>query len=290
MIQPETFESLRPRLFGIAYRMLGSAMEAEDIVQEAYVRARDVSDMQSARAYLTRVVTNLCLDQLKSARAQREVYVGEWLPEPIFTPIGDSAGAHTPDEAVEDRETLSMAFLLLLDHLSPPERAVFVLHEVFDYGYGEIAETMDKTPAACRQLLRRAKQHLGDPHLPSADPNGRALLEQFISALTAGDVPQIMALLAEDVVMIADGGGKVAAATRPIYGTTHVARFLHGLKRGIKPSIRVTTARVNGQESLIVWDGDRVEFVSIPEWRDGKLYRLYQVRNPDKLHLRVLAT
>ncbi len=272
----EEFEALRPRLFGIAYRMLGSAMEAEDMVQEAYLRARDVGEIQSAKAYLTRVVTNLCLDHLKSAAARREVYTGNWLPEPILT----------PDDSMEERETLSMAFLLLLDHLSPPERAVFLLHEVFDYSYDEIAESMGKSSAACRQLMHRAKTHIGDPRPPTPDPNGEALLHQFIAAMGSGDVNQVMALLAEDVVAISDGGGKVTAATRPVKGADHVGRFIKGFERGIKPTTRYTMPLINGTPGVIVWDGyTKIDLVLIPEWRNEKLYRLYIVLNPDKLNL-----
>lgn len=274
----DEFEALRPRLFGVAYRMLGSAMEAEDIVQEAYLRARAAGEMQSPKAYLTRVVTNLCLDHLKSARERREIYPGEWLPEPVLT----------PDDPAEERETLSMAFLLLLDHLSPPERAVFLLHEVFDYSHDEIADALGKSPAACRQLLRRAKTHLGDRQPVTSDPRGEALLHEFFAALSSGDVAQVMALMTDDVVVISDGGGKVAAARKPITGAADVAHFMQGLRRGIKPTTRFTMPLINGEVSAIVWEEDAVNTVMIPEWRDGKLYRVYFVRNPDKLNLRAV--
>ncbi len=279
MIRMDEFEALRPRLFGIAYRMLGSAMEAEDIVQTAYLRAHDAGEMQSAKAYLTRVVTNLCLDQLKSARERREVYVGDWLPEPVLT----------PDDTAEARETLSMAFLLLLDHLSPPERAVFLLHEVFDYSHDEIGEVLGKSPVACRQLLRRARTHLGDPPAPTPDPHGHALLEQFIEALNSGDVAEVMAVMRSDVAVISDGGGKAVAARHPIEGAEPVTRLIQGLVRtGVKPTTRYTMPIINGAASVVVWDADQVVTVMIPEWRDGKLYRIYFMRNPDKLNLRTV--
>jgi len=247
----EAFTAVRPLLYSIAYRMLGSAMEAEDVVQEAYLRWREASDtdVRSHRAYLVTIVTRLSINQLRSARVQRETYVGPWLPEPIVT-------EHAPDASwrVELAESLSMAFLVLLERLSPIERAVFLLHDVFEFEYAEIARIVDKSEANCRQLLARAKKHLGGPRprFEVAPEHNRRMLERFSRAATTGDMDGLLALLAEDITLWSDGGGKAAAALNPIYGADRVARFMLGALRKFVPADHVVRpAAINGQPGLI---------------------------------------
>src|SRR2546427_1932457 len=211
----EVFAEVRPILFSIAYRMLGSVMDAEDVVQEAYLRWQEASDddVRSPRAYLATMVTRLCINQLRSARVQREAYVGPWLPEPLVT-------EHTPDPSgsVELAESLSMAFLVLLERLSAIERAVFLLHEVFDFEYPEIARIVDKSEANCRQIFARAKKRVESSHarFPASVEEAGRLLERFTRATAAGDMDGLLAVLAEDITLWPDGGGKApgAASTR----------------------------------------------------------------------------
>ena len=225
---PETYESLRPLLFSIAYRMVGSVSEAEDIVQEAYLRHHRAvresdTEVQAPKAWLSAVTTRLAIDHLRSARVRRETYVGPWLPEPLMTdPAPD------PSEQVELADSLSIAFLAVLESLSPVERAVYLLREVFGYGYDEIAGIVDRTEDNCRQLATRARRHV-EAHRPRfAVPRERQeeLTERFIEAVQTGDDDALVAMLAEDAVAYTDGGGKVRAAPRPIAGRDKVARFL----------------------------------------------------------------
>lgn len=281
----ESFESFRPRLFGIAYRMLGSAMEAEDIIQEAYLRVHDRpdADVHAPKAFLSRVVTRLCLDELKTARARREQYVGAWLPEPVLTTPGVS-------ERLSERESLSLAFLLLLETLSPTERAVFVLHEVFDYGYAEIAVILDKSEATCRQILHRARQHVAShrSRFTIDSEMHRHLLDQFLQAVAGGDLDGLVRLLSEDVVSLSDGGGQVSTATRPISGSDHVARFMIGLGRKIQANMTLEIALINGAEGLIIRERHHVFSVILLEVADDRIVRVYLIRNPHKLRLPVL--
>ena len=276
------FETLRPLLFGIAYRMLGSAMEAEDIVQEAYLRYRDVAEehVRSPKALLTTIVTRLCLDHLKAARVQREVYIGDWLPEPVLT-------QDLPFERAIEAETLSMAFLLLLEHLSPLERAVFLLHEVFDYTYREIGEIADRSEPACRQLLHRAKVQISMHRSHLADPVdvSHRVLAQFVDAVSSGDVAGVMQLIADDGVSVSDGGGKASAATRPLVGADRIARFIMGLVRQAPPDSEVEVASINAQPGLIVRVSGHVEIVVVLHVYLGQIQRVYFIRNPEKLHL-----
>src|SRR5256714_3505897 len=217
----ESFESYRSYLFGIAYRMLGSAMDAEDMVQETYLRYQATSPetINSLKAFLTTIITRLCMDQLHLARRKREMYVGPWLPEPINTTM--TAESVDPQERVDTEETISLAFLLLMEQLQPIERAVFLLREVFEYDYSEIAAFLGKSEVTCRQWFSRAKNHLGDhrPRFPASPDTHRQLLTGFLQAAQAGEMPALMNLLAEDVTLWVDSGGKVkGAATRPISG------------------------------------------------------------------------
>lgn len=279
-----TFESTRPLLFAVAYRMLGSVMDAEDILQEAYLRWQEAPDhdVRSPQAYLTTIVTRLAINQLRSARHRRETYVGPWLPEPLVTD-------HAPDPSghLELAESLSMGFLVLLERLSPVERAVFLLHEVFELDYAQIAGIVGKSEVNCRQLLARAKQRLGEPVARfSADPaQADRLMERFTTAAESGDMEGLLDVLAEDITVWADGGGKVrGAALRPVRGATAAARFILGVLRRFVPADRTMERRwINGAPGLLIRVGGRPLAALAVEIRDGHIRGIYTVGNPDKL-------
>jgi len=276
------FEAERPWLLGIAYRMLGEVQEAEDTVQDAYLRwtAADRTDIDSPRAWLTKAVTNLCLNRLDSARARRETYVGPWLPEPVLA--GPVLG---PLETVEQRDTVSVAMLTLMERLTPAERAVFVLREAFGYPHHEIAEMLDVTDAASRQLHTRARRHLSarDRHR-AADPGAtRKLVERFLEAAFQGDLAGLTELLAEDVVAYGDGGGKATAGRRPIVGPQKVARLCLGLAGNQAAGVEMTIEDVNGGVGLVGRIDGVVLGIAAVEVSDGLITGLYNVVNPDKL-------
>jgi RNA polymerase sigma-70 factor (ECF subfamily) len=282
---PGDVAGVRPRLFGIAYRMLGSVVDAEDAVQETFLRWEEARANETAIAapegWLVAVATRLCIDQLRSARVRREQYVGEWLPEPLV------AGA-SPDleESAEMAESVSMAFLILLERLSPVERAVFLLHEVFAYGYAEIAVIVDKSEAACRQLAKRARASLEAGRRrfhPAADANQR-LVAGFLRASVEGDLPGLLALLTEDITLVADGGGKVPAARVPIHGAERVARALIGFVPLAPAGWWPDLATVNGGLGLVVRlaNGDPFAVLAL-DVEDGRIATIRAVGNPDKL-------
>jgi RNA polymerase sigma-70 factor (ECF subfamily) len=279
----EAFDQNRPLLCSIAYRMTGSVMEAEDAVQEAYLRWQRASEeeVRSPSAYLSKVVTRLCIDRLRSARVRREQYVGPWLPEPM---LGEQAQEIGGKAEIED--TLSMAFLVLLESLTPVERAVFLLREVFDYEYAEIATLIGKSEANCRQISRRARQSVAArrPRFESSPQQEERLLEGFLEASLAGDMEGLLALLSEDVTLYSDGGGKTRAALRPIYGADKVARFLSGILTNIPPDFAVRQTRVNGRPGLVGYfgDGSPQSVVSI-EVAGGSIQAIRLVVNPEKL-------
>jgi len=294
-VAPEAaaFEAHRPLLFSIAYRMLGRASEAEDVVQDAYLRyaASAPSDVRSLRAWLGTVVTRLCLDRLKSASAQREQYVGPWLPEPVI----DADREPSLARAVEQRESTTLAFLVLLESLTPQERAVFVLREAFDYEYSDIAEILDITPANCRQLYHRAKARLREhrPRFHASREHHRKLVESFAQAMQHGDASVLQDLLAQDVVFTADGGGKISAVTRPVAGREAVLKLLMGLVRQLQihnekvaadEQYSLTVDRVNGMSAVLAWRGTAIETVfTFVEDGDQGITAIDVVRNPDKL-------
>jgi RNA polymerase sigma-70 factor, ECF subfamily len=279
-----TFQQLRPMLFGIAYRMLGSAADAEDMLQEAFLRYQAVEGVENAGAFLRTVVTRLCLDQLKSARAQRESYIGQWLPEPIPS----ERLATDPDQAVEQTESVSLAFLLLLESLSPEERAVFLLREVFEYEYAEIAHTLNKSEAACRQHLSRARKHIEAHRTPPANTappaQHRHILMQFVQAMSEGDVPALMALMTDSVTAISDGGGKVRAAPHPLLGRALVGKFMAGLRKFVQPDDQFGIQSVNGRDALVIRaaDGSATTVLAL-HVVDGLVQDIYAIVNPDKL-------
>jgi RNA polymerase sigma-70 factor, ECF subfamily len=271
----------RGRLLGLAYRMLGSRSDAEDVVQDAYLRFAGAQDVHNAEAFLVTVVTRLCLDRLKSAKAQREVYIGPWLPEPVFDAEGLSA-----DAATELADDLSFALLLALDRLSPLERAAFLLHDVFDTPFPEIAAMLDRTEAACRQLASRARRTVRDNRpIPAAVPANHAyLLQAFSEAVASGDIRQLAELLREDAVAITDGGGRKFAARNPIKGVDKVARFFIGLAGKIAgQDVRIQPAVINGAVGALLYlDGELDHTMSMAISGD-KIAAIYIVRNPDKL-------
>ncbi|GHO97960.1 DNA-directed RNA polymerase sigma-70 factor [Reticulibacter mediterranei] len=282
----ESFETYRPYLFAIAYRMLGSAMDAEDMVQETYIRfsATPPETIHSPKAFLTTIITRLCMDQLQLARRKRETYVGPWLPEPILTT--ETAEVADPEQRVETEESISLAFLILLEELQPFERAVFLLREVFEYEFAEMASMLNKSEAACRRSFSRAKQHLREhrPRFPASRQTHRQLLSRYQQAVQTGEMNPLMSLLAEDVTLWADGGGKIkTAALRPIVGRDKVARFSLGTRRFMPAGHRIEMAEVNGQPALIVYDGNQVFSVLTIEVEDEQIRSIQIIANPEKL-------
>jgi RNA polymerase sigma-70 factor, ECF subfamily len=277
----DAFTELRPLLFSIAYRMLGTVSDAEDVVQDAYLRWRGAFGVRDAESYLVRVVTRLCLDRLGSARARREVYVGPWLPEPILT----GPGTAEPLETVERRESVSFAVLLLLERLSPTERAVFILRGVFDYAYDELAGMLDLAPAHCRQLYRRARSHLSQQRR-RFQPSRQAhvdLTRRLLAAASGGDLDGLQALLCDDVTVLTDGGGRVRAALRPVMGRSAVARFLLAVSPNGPAAPRMRMVEVNGTPALVITDRGRLTHVGLVQGRGARAWRIYVVANPDKL-------
>ena len=271
----------RGRLLGLAYRMLGSRSDAEDVVQDAYLRFAGAQDVHNPEAFLVTVVTRLCLDRLKSAKAQREVYVGPWLPEPVFDAEGLSADATT--ELADD---LSFALLLALDRLSPLERAAFLLHDVFDTPFSEIAATLGRTEASCRQLASRARRAVRDNRPPPAraPDNHARLLQAFGEAVASGNVTQLAALLREDAVALTDGGGRKTAARNPIRGAERIARFFIGIAaKNAGHDMRIEPAMINGAAGALLYlDGELDNTMSMAIDGD-RIAAIYIVRNPDKL-------
>ena len=273
----DAFAAHRERLFALAYRMLGSAAEAEDVLQDAWLRWQGAQSIESPGAWLTTVTTRLCLDHLKSARVRREQYVGPWLPEPIATPVGDGV----------DPETISIAFLLVLERLSPSERAVYLLHKVFDLDYPEIAATLGKSEAAVRQLFHRAGAHLahGRPRYAPTQEEHLRLLTSFLVAVQSGEFASVQALLAEDARAVTDGGGHARAALNVVAGRERVAKLFLGLvKKGdagadARPELR----EVNGWPALMLWQGERLHSVVTIETDGQTIYAVHVVVNPEKL-------
>ncbi|TVT47511.1 RNA polymerase sigma-70 factor [Amycolatopsis rhizosphaerae] len=276
------FEQYRPRLFGLAYRMLGSAAEAEDVVQDAFLRFRgaDREAINALSAWLTRVVTNLCLNRLAAAARQREHYIGPWLPEPVIT----EDGALGPLETVQQRDSVSLALLVLLERLTPAERAVFVLREAFAYGHREIAEIMGISEANCRQLHHRAKARV-DEGRPRFQPDRRRqfdLLQRFLAAAQEGDLPALEAFLAEDVVSWSDGGGQVTSARRPVLGREKVARLCAGMMNRAT-GVEFGFAEVNGDPAVLGLAGPMLLGVWVMEVTGECISALRAVTNPEKL-------
>ncbi|HEU0000291.1 MAG TPA: RNA polymerase sigma-70 factor [Ktedonobacteraceae bacterium] len=286
----ESFETYRSYLFAIAYRMLGSAMDAEDMVQETYLRYQNTppETIGSHKAFLTTIISRLCVDQLHLAHRKREQYLGPWLPEPIIT--AETREVISTEERVDREESISMAFLLLLEQLQPVERAVFLLREVFDYDYAEIASFLGKSEVTCRQWFSRAKKHLADhrPRFSTPPETQRQMLISFQRALQAGEMTALVNMLAEDVTFWADGGGKVkGVATRQIFGRNAVARFALDnspiFRNTLPADSRMELAEVNGQPALITRSGDKALAVLTIDVEAGQIKAIRFIANPDKL-------
>jgi len=286
----ESFETYRTYLFAIAYRMLGSAMDAEDMVQETYLRYQNTpkDSITSLKAFLTTIISRLCVDQLHLARRTREQYLGTWLPEPIIT--ADNLQVISPEERVDREESISLALLLVLEQLQPVERAVFLLREVFDYDYAEIASFLGKSEVACRQWFSRAKKHLADhrPRFSAPPETQRRMLISFQQALQAGEMTPLMNMLAEDVTFWADGGGKVkGVAIHQLFGRDEVVRFILSnspiFRSTLPADSRVELAEVNGQPGLITRSGERAFAVLTIDVEAEQIKAIRFVANPDKL-------
>jgi RNA polymerase sigma-70 factor (ECF subfamily) len=276
-----TFEALRGRIFGLAYRMLGSRADAEDVVQETYVRWHAVSPgmVETPEAWLVTTASRLAIDRLRRLRTEREAYVGPWLPEPIVT-------AAAPDHDLDLAGDLSIAFLTLLERLAPDERAAFLLHDVFDVGYADIAAVLEKSEAACRQVVHRARTRVrGERKRFDASESAKAaLLEKFTAAMEARDEQALLALFAPDATWTADGGGKTAAAPRPIVGAARIARLVIGLREKFwAANRRIEVATVNGETGLCLRDGDRLTAVLTIATDGERILDVYAVVNPEKL-------
>ncbi|HEY1013174.1 MAG TPA: RNA polymerase sigma-70 factor [Herpetosiphonaceae bacterium] len=275
----ELFNQYRPLLFAIAYRMLGSVMDAEDMVQETFLRwERSAAEIESPKAYLTTAITRLCIDHLGSARMQRESYIGPWLPEPLAT-------ANDPGESAALAESLSVAFMVLLERLNPTDRAIFLLREAFGYDYGEIAAIVGKSEANCRQIARRARErvHSDRPRFQAPPAQVARLTEAFLHTCAAGDLDGLIAMLAEDATIYSDGGGKVTAARKPISGAEKVARFILGVLEKVKGAVEVRVMSVNGEPSIVMFAGPAPISVLSMHVADDRIEDLYLVVNPDKL-------
>ena len=285
MNEVSLFEAQRAYLRGLAYRMTGSLADAEDVVQEAYLRwnGADTDSVREPRAFLTTLVTRLCLDQRKSARVRRETYVGSWLPEPVI-----DTDQLTADAMTELAQDVSMALMLALERLSPAERAAFLLHDVFGYDHPEIAEMLGKSATACRKLAERARGHVQASRVraqPSEEECTRVVVA-FLKAVASGDATQLGEMLVEDAVIYTDGGGRVPAATNPIYGRDRIVRFMLGVTaKPVAGRRSVRMAKLNGMPGFLLFlDGNLVQATSFELGTEGVTV-IYSVRNPDKLAL-----
>jgi RNA polymerase sigma-70 factor (ECF subfamily) len=298
-VTAEAFEQLRPLMFSIAYRMLGTVSEAEDIVQEAFLRYHQAisgaGQPESPKAYLSAVTTRLCIDHLRSARVRRESYVGEWLPEPLVTsPPALGRPAADPADLAEQADSLSMAFLLLLERLTPLERAVFLLHDVFSFGYDETASIVGRSEASCRQLAHPARLHV-DEHRPRFEASQRKrdeLASKFFGAVSQGDMAGLVAMLADDVTVYGDSGGVPPAWLRPVSGSGRVSRLLTGIAGQLRDVGGILRAvQVNGQPGALVLgpDGDLISVFQL-DIADGRVQTIRSIISRDKLrHLGPLA-
>jgi RNA polymerase sigma-70 factor (ECF subfamily) len=286
------FDQHRSLLFSIAYRMLGSVTDAEDMLQETFIRWQEASDsdeeIRSPRAFLITIISRLCINHLQSARVQREEYVGQWLPEPIVTGPGSD-----PLEMVRVDESLSMAFLVVLERLTPVERAVFLLREVFEYQYAEIADFLGLSEGNCRQILGRARGHVSEvrPRFETSERKRDDLLERFLTATSSGDMEGLLALLATDVVLHTDGGGKAVAAPNLIHGARNVARGAVGTLNKLLPkNLEYRVTDINGEAGVVSYLNGKPYSVLTVEVREGRIQAIYIVSNPDKLgHVPALA-
>jgi RNA polymerase sigma-70 factor (ECF subfamily) len=286
MAETVDIHSHRSRLEAIAYRMLGSMAEAEDAVQETYLRwhrqdqAQQVSEIREPKAWLITTLTRHCIDRLRAAKVQRESYVGMWLPEPVV-----QEPVLQPVDRLELAETLSMAMLMMLERLSPDERAAFLLHEVFETDYADVARILGKTEAACRQLVHRAKDRVkaGKPRFAPSRAEQEKVMEAFRRAVASGDVAGLAALFSSDATLYTDGGGKVTATINPVHGADKIARFFIGVSKKYPEDARIVPRLVNGSLGYVIYLGDRVLQANHFEFDGGRIVAVHIVRNPDKL-------
>ncbi len=283
MQQPTSvsWEEQRPYLFAIAYRMLGSISDAEDMVQEAFVRTQQSGELlRQPRSYLATAVTRLCMEHLRKAYVRRESYVGPWLPEPLVESVEPEAERRT-----EQAESLSLAFLRILENLTPTERAVFLLREVFDYSYDEVASIVEKTPASCRQLAKRARDHIQEnrPRYTASEEKKQHLMGQFFLCCTEGDMEGFLTVLSEDAILYSDGGGKVHAARRPIYGADKIARFFLGILKKKQEDVVVLPAFVNGEPGLVEYLHGQPQSAFTVTIENDRITELFVINNPDKI-------
>ncbi|MFI9548144.1 RNA polymerase sigma-70 factor [Streptomyces sp. NPDC052016] len=281
----DVFEQHRPLLLGVAYRMLGRVADAEDVVQDAWLRwsAADRAEVRAPRAYLVRVTTRLALDRLARIKSRNEAYVGPWLPEPYVTDFGDTV-QDTAERAVL-ADSVSLAVLVVLESLSPLERAVFVLREAFGYPYAEIGVVLDRTEAAVRQLAGRARRHVEErrPRYEVDPAQRRELTERFLAAAADGDLEALMELLAPDARLVGDSGGKAKAPLRTLESADHIGRFLIGVARRGVPDLSYRFVEVNGGFAVLVLSGDKADSVFQLDVAEGRVQAVYIIRNPDKL-------
>lgn len=281
----DLFESHRSRLFGIAYGMLGQVMDAEDVVQEAYVRWTSVSraTIENPAAYLTTITTRLAIDRLRSAQKRRELYVGPWVPEPILAPVDTVTD---PADVVAEAEQISLALLAALERLNPVERAVLLLRDVFDLDYPEIADVIERSPANCRQIAVRAREHVGDSSRLYATTTDRrdALMTSFLGAMTTGNIEELADLLAADITLWSDGGGKARAALHPIHGAVKVSRFLIGVRKNAARGDMFGFASANGDPAVVLERDGAVYAVMTFQLADEAIVGIRSILNPDKLH------
>jgi RNA polymerase sigma-70 factor (ECF subfamily) len=275
----EAFEAQRPRLKRLAYRMLGSVAEAEDVVQDAWLRwTRAGEGVADPAAWLVRATTRLCIDRLRAAKVEREAYRGPWLPEPLIEPL--------TEDPVERAEDVSVAFLLALERLSPLERAVFLLHDVFDQDYAAVAKTLERNEAAVRQLASRAREHVREarPRFAVSQEDASRLAAAFMTAVSKDDTRALSAVLAEDAILVADGGGKRSAALRILVGSEDIIRLFQGLTWRHGPKAHpVTQVRINGYPGFVLSLEDGPETIAFQPGEDGRIAAVYMMRNPEKL-------
>ena len=282
-IRLATFDQYRSLLFSIAYRMLGSVSDAEDMLQETFIRWQQSEEesVRSPRAFLVTIVSRLCINQLQSARMQREEYIGQWLPEPIVTDL-----ASDPFGIIKVDESISMAFLVLLERLTPVERAVFLLREVFEYEYAEVASILGQSEVNCRQILRRARQHVSAmrPRFAASEQKQSDLFERFLSAIRTGEMKGLVELLSKDVVLHSDSGGKAIAVPNMVQGSDNVARgILGGLKKLVPTNLVRRLTLVNGEPGLVNYLNGKPHSVLTIDVSEGRIQTIYIVTNPEKL-------
>ena len=278
----EIFEQERTRLLRLAYSMLGSLSEAKDIVQDAYLKWSSVNDnkVHSPSAFLSTMVSRLCLDQLKSARVRRREYIGTWLPEPVVT-----SGWQKPDIYSELTESLTIAMLHVMEQLTPVQRAVFLLHDVFDYSFNEIAEILGRSPESCRKAAQRSRESLKQhrPEKKHTDGEHQDKIEMFIRGIQSGDIEQVKQVLAKDAILYSDGGGKVAAVRKPITGQKKINRFLKTVTRKAPPDAEVRFVHINGKPGLATLLDGSVNGAWTFHFNNSMIERIYIIRNPEKL-------